>query len=175
MANLGDTFDPSTISASSYDPLPVGEYRAEIIASEVKPTKNGLGQYLQIEMQILDGEYASRHVWDRLNLWNQNAQTVEIAQRTLKQLCDAVGSGPITDSEELHQRPFVLKVRMTANKQTGEMQNAFNYKAEGDAQPARPAAPTARPAAPTARPVSPPQAAAPKAAGKPWERAKRTA
>lgn len=171
MANLGDTFDPSTISASSYDPLPIGEYRAEIIASEVKPTKNGLGQYLQIEMQILDSEYASRHVWDRLNLWNQNSTTVEIAQRTLKQICDAIGSGPITDSEELHQRPFTLKVRMTQNKQTGEMQNAFNYKAEaGDVQPARPAATTARPASPPQA-----QAAAPRPAGKPWERAKRTA
>lgn len=167
MAQLGITFDSSTVpEGSDYSPLPVGDYRVEIIASELRATKAGDGQYLLLEMQILDGDYSGRRIWDRLNLWNSNSTTVEIAQRTLASICRAVGVPSINDSEELHQRPFIAKARMTKNKQ-GEMQNSWSYRGESDETSAPPA--RAAQANQTASP-RPAQAAQAKPSGKPWER-----
>jgi len=175
MASLGQTFDAEAVPpAADFEPLPVGDYRVEIVASEMRATKDGNGNYLWLEMQILDGEYANRKIWDRLNLDNANAQAVEIAQRTLSAICHAVGKLRVDDSEELHQIPFVAKARLVPDKQRGGVQNAFSYKPEGEpaAKPAtKPAgrpAPTARPAPAAAKPATPAATG-----GKPWERAKR--
>ena len=171
MAQLGQTFDANSVPpADDFQPLPVGDYRVEIVQSEMRTTKDGNGQYLWLEMQILDGEYANRKIWDRLNLMNANQQAVDIAQRTLSSICHATGKITVDDSEELHQIPFIAKARLVPDKARGGVQNAFSYKAEGEA----PAKPAARPAAPAARPA-PAAAAKPVGApaGKPWERAKR--
>ena len=45
--------EPST----GYDPIPAGKYQAVITESEMKPTKTGNGQYLQLEFEIIEGEY----------------------------------------------------------------------------------------------------------------------
>ena len=83
MANLGTTFDASTVDpTSSYDVLPPGQYVVQIVQSEMRPTKNGQGQLLALELDILEGDHVGRKLFDRLNLVNPNAQTVEIAQRT---------------------------------------------------------------------------------------------
>lgn len=167
MAQLGITFDSSTVpEGSDYSPLPVGDYRVEIIASELRATKAGDGQYLLLEMQILDGDYSGRRIWDRLNLWNSNSTTVEIAQRTLASICRAVGVPSINDSEELHQRPFIAKARMTKNKQ-GEMQNSWSYRGESDETSAPPARAAQANQTASSRPA---QAAQAKPSGKPWER-----
>ena len=52
--------EPST----GYDPIPAGKYQAVITESEMKPTRTGNGQYLQLEFEIIEGEYKNRKVWD---------------------------------------------------------------------------------------------------------------
>lgn len=181
MARLDQTFRTEDVPPDQYEPLPIGDYRAEIVASDIKPTKNGTGQYIQFEVQILEGEHAGRRAWDRINLWNSNEDATRIAHQTMRKILDACGRDSVDDTEELHQIPFVLKVTMRQNKKTGEMQNAYSYAREGEpvAQQFQSAAPVA--AAHTRGPAHTPQrsAAAPSAGapakpgGKPWER-KRT-
>ena len=92
MASFGQTFDASSIEPSSgYDVLPPGKYLAQIVASEMRATKDGLGQYLYLEVDVIEGQYAGRKLFDRLNLINANADAVQIAQRTLSSICRAVG------------------------------------------------------------------------------------
>jgi len=111
MANLGTTFDASAVDpTSTYDVLPPGKYTVQIVNSEMRPTSNGLGQYLWLELDVLDGEHAGRKLFDRLNLVNANTQTVEIAQRTLSAICHATGKMQVTDSEELHLIPLQADV-----------------------------------------------------------------
>jgi hypothetical protein len=54
-----------------FTPLPAGEYQAIISESEMKPTKDGAGQYLQMKLQILNGQHQNRTLFDRLNLGEQ--------------------------------------------------------------------------------------------------------
>ena len=111
MAQLGGTFDASQVDPNQpHETLPPGEYRVQIISSEMRVTKAGTGQYLFMELEILDGVMAGKKLFDRLNLVNPNRQAEEIAQRTLSAICHAVGRMQVTDSEELHFKPLVVKV-----------------------------------------------------------------
>lgn len=112
MAFLGQAFDPNTVPpAQDFSPLPSGEYPAIITESDMKPTKAGTGQYLELTFQVIDGPAKGRLVWARLNLDNPNPKAVEIAQRDLSTICAAAGiREAITDSQVLHNKPMVIRV-----------------------------------------------------------------
>ena len=109
MAELN--FDSNDVEPTgNFEPLPLGEFLVVISASEMKPTKNGEGQYLQLTYDLIDGEYKGRKVFDRLNLVNKNEQAQEIAQRSLSAICRCVGVLHPKNSEELHDKPMVIKL-----------------------------------------------------------------
>jgi len=114
---------------NDFAPIPAGEYPMRVIGSEMKATNDGTGQMLVLEMDITDGPSAGRKHWERFNLVNKNPQAVEIAQRSLAQLCTAVGKLAIADSEELHMLPFIGKMKVTPAKgQYGPGNQLAGYK-----------------------------------------------
>lgn len=113
MAQLGATFDANAVEPNApFEILPAGKYKAHIVGSEMRSTKNGSGQYLWLELEILDGEFQGRKTWDRLNLINDNEKAAQIAQRTLSAICHATGKLQISDSEELHFLPLMITVNV---------------------------------------------------------------
>lgn len=176
MAFLGQPFDPSSVEpARDYVPLPSGDYVAQIIDSDFKPTKAGNANYLELTFKVLDGPAKGQLVWARLNLDNPNAQAVEIAQRELAAICAAAGiTQAITDSVALHNRPMVIRVEFVPAG--GRMQRDGN-DVKGYKPLAAAAAPQQAQAAPQP-PQAPPQPAAPQPAAQtapagapPWARA----
>jgi hypothetical protein len=165
MAQLGYEFDAETVEpASSRDIIPAGDYKAQIVKSEMVATKDGTGQMLVLELEILSPGLEGLRVWDRLNLHNRNATAVEIAQRTLSAICRAVGQNRLTDSEMLHYKPMTIKVnvRPAGPDRNGVQRDASNevrgYSPAAGAAPrvaASAAAPTPGPA-PVTKPVTPP-------------------
>ena len=112
MASLNMNFDASTVQPTSgYDPLPNGEYLVVAIASDMKTASKSGGQYLEVELEVLDGNFKGRKVWDRINLINPSAKTVEIAQRQLSSLCHATGVMNVTDSAQLHNIPVIATIK----------------------------------------------------------------
>ena len=112
MASLNMNFDASTVQpTSSYDPLPNGEYLVVAVASDMKTSSKSGGQYLEIELEVLDGNFKGRKLWDRINLVNSSAKTVEIAQRQLSSLCHATGVLNVTDSAQLHNIPVIATIK----------------------------------------------------------------
>lgn len=101
-----------------FELIPEGMYTAQIIQSEMKPTKAGTGQYLELRVQILDEPYTGRLVFDRLNLINPNETAVAIAQRTLADICKACNLEEIEDSEELHG--IEINVTLTEKEAEGD-------------------------------------------------------
>src|SRR5262245_12903529 len=123
MANL-QGFDARQVEpAKAFDPLPAGKYLAVIIDSEMKPTRAGTGEYLQLTFEVLDGPHKGRRVWSRLNLVNPNAQAVQIGQAELSAVCRAVGVLAPQDSVELHNLPLLIQVKCTKRKDTGDISN----------------------------------------------------
>jgi len=123
----------------SFDAIPVGRYSAMIVDSEMKTTKAGTGQYLQLTFDILGPTHIGRKVWARLNLSNPNKTAEEIAQRELSAICHCLGLEQVEESEELHDIPLLIDVGQEKNTQTGDMTNRIKgYAAEGETPVAAP-------------------------------------
>jgi len=126
-------FDANTVDpAQSREPVPAGWYKAVITESEEKPTKAQTGSYLQMTMEIIEGEHAGRKVFERLNLNNPNATAVEIAQRTLSSICRAVGVMTPRTSQDLHDKPLMLKVKVKPAKDGYDASNEVGEYAAPD-------------------------------------------
>lgn len=111
MAYLGFTFDPNTVPADEdRELLPAGLYVAQVIESEVKATKSGSGQILKLTWEILQGPSSRRRVWQQINIVNANPTAQKIGQQELKRITDALGLGPITNSDALHFKPLTIQV-----------------------------------------------------------------
>ena len=133
-------FDAQTVEPNdSFDPVPNGDYLCIITTSEMKPTKAGDGAYLELELQVIEGPYQGRKLWDRLNLNNANETTVKIAKGTLSAICRAVGVLQPTDSCELHDLPLVAKVACRKRDDTDELTNVIKSYKKRDAVAAVPA------------------------------------
>lgn len=137
MGNLSG-FDASQVEPNAgFEPIPAGEYNACIVNSEMKMTKNGNGQYLNLELSILDGPYQNRRLFDKLNLQNPNAEAVTIAKGTLSAICRAVNVLAPDDSAQLHMKPLRINVGVRKREDTGEMQNTIkSYKPRNASAPA---------------------------------------
>ena len=109
LSNLN--FDANEVQPQeSFEPIPAGWYECMIVDSEMKPTKSGTGQYLQLRLDVTEGQYANRVLFERLNLDNPNSTAVEIAQRTLSAICHATGVLQPRDSSDLHNIPLRVRV-----------------------------------------------------------------
>ena len=143
MANLNG-FDANHVEPTgNFEPIPAGKYQAAITESEMKPTKNGGGSYLQFTFTITDGEYKNRVLWARLNLNNPNATAVKIAMSELSAICHAVGVMQPRDSVELHNLPLVIVVKLRKREDTGELTNeikGYERKASAGQSQTAPAA-----------------------------------
>ena len=141
---------------SSDEVLPAGDYKMQVVQSELRSTKAGDGQYLWLEFEILGPNFAGRRFWDRLNLFNKNEQAVKIANQQLMAISNAVGmSFPPGDSEELHFKPIKVVIKHKDNKQ-GNVEARPHYYGLGtntaSSAPVRAVTPAAEHAAPAAKP-----------------------
>jgi hypothetical protein len=117
MANLGQHFDATTVDPNAgFSLVPPGKYVAHIVLSDMRPTRDGTGQYLYLELEILEGPEKGKRLFERLNLVNANDTTVRIAQQTLSQICHAIGVMSVSDSEQLHVRRMIVDVRISPPK-----------------------------------------------------------
>lgn len=127
MAKLN--FDASTVAPNTgtMDAIPAGWYNTQIDQSELRPTKDGSGAYLELRFAVLDGQYVGRKVFARLNLRNNNPQAVEIAYKDLSAICHAIGIMQVQDSSQLHGVP--LKIKVSVRAATGEYEASNDIKA----------------------------------------------
>lgn len=161
-------FDANTVAPSApLEPIPAGWYNVSVVGSEMKPTKTQGNAYLELELQVIDGQYAGRKVFDRLNLHNTNAVAAEIAYRTLSAICHATGVIQVADSQQLHGIPLQAQVSLREGRTEGEKtygpsNEVKGYKAiENAGVPAQQAAPAwSQPAQQAAPPVQQQQAPA---------------
>ena len=130
MANLGNFNANDVNPATDFEPLPAGKYLAIITDSEMKPTKSGSGNYLELTFQVIDGPFKGRMLWSRLNLDNPSPQAVQISQGELSAICRAVGVMQPKDSIELHNLPLLVTVKCKKRDDTGDVVNEIRCYAK---------------------------------------------
>jgi len=129
MASLSDLGLKDVKADAGFEVIPAGEYPAIVTKSEMKPTKDGTGQRLNLTLQILSGQYQNRIVFDGLNVKNKSAQAEQIGLSQLKALCVAVNVPDPKSSEELHGKPFSLKVKIGKDQNGNPRNEVAGYKA----------------------------------------------
>jgi Protein of unknown function (DUF669) len=179
MANLGTTFDPNQTepARNGFDPLPDGEYIAQIVENEVRHTKLGTGFVLTWE--IVDGEFANRKVWQNINYQNESEKAQAIGQGQLKNICDAIGYAEhLEDADVLMFQPCRVRIgrsrKQEGYEQRDEIKAVKPLAAQAPATKQQTTAPATKPATvPGNKPAAAPgrTAAGPAGAGtRPWNR-----
>jgi hypothetical protein len=121
MASLN--FNAAQVEPSGdFEAIPAGKYLVVITASEMKPTKSANGSFLELTMEVAEGDFKGRKLWARLNLDNPSPVAVQIARAELSAICRAVGVMETKDSCELHNLPLVVTVKQKADAD-GEVRN----------------------------------------------------
>ena len=165
MAFLGQTFDANELpqgNGGNYDPLPAGWYNATITDAELKPTKDGSGQYIKVRYDITGPTHQGRVVFGNLNIKNASAKAEEIGRQQLGEIMRAIGLAKVTDTDQLIGGSLSIKLDVRAATEQYAAQNEVKgFKAITGSAPTF-AAPAASPAA------SAPAAAAPAKATPPW-------
>ncbi len=137
MASFGTetTFDANDVEpAVARVAIPAGDYQVVIVESEEKETAKGNGSYLQLTLEIIEGQHKGRKLFSRLNLNNPSDVAVGIARAELSAICRAVGVMKPKDSTDLHDLPFVAKVSVKKRTDTQELTNEVKgYAAKGEA------------------------------------------
>jgi hypothetical protein len=173
MADLGDTFDPNAIPEDerNFDPVPAGEYLLQVVESDLN--RKGNNEMLKLTIDVMDGPFANRKIFENLNIRHENPTAQGIAQRALADLCIAVGVAGLRNSEELHFKPFIGRVKIQEDKtgQYGPQNRIARYRPRSNQPPAA-KNPTSAPAAAHPQPSGQSQPAANTASrsSRPWAR-----
>lgn len=128
-------FNADSVAPSvGFEPIPAGKYPAIIEASEIKPTQAGTGKRLNLTFSILGGEFANRKIFEGLNIENPNADAQRISLENLSAICHAVGVKNLTNTEQLHNKPLTISVRIKAASGDYEARNVIKgYEAASGA------------------------------------------
>lgn len=172
-------YEPDT-GGSGGDLFPNGIYPFVIKQSETAKTKDQSGTMLVFHCECTDPAHAGKVHILRLNVQNNSSQAVDIAFKQLSALAHVIGVLEFHDTQQLHNRPFKMKLTqeprkdkpdqmsmrtdawLDMNEQPPVRGQAGNGAAAPSAPPAPPTAPAAPPA-PTQAPTTPPAPAAPPA------------
>jgi len=112
MASLNFSINDAPVSSmnGARGQLPPGDYEMIVTRSDIKDTKAGTGQFIELEMQVVVGEHSGRRHWERLNISNPSKTAEDIAKAQLAALCTAVNLTELNDTEDLHDRPFIASI-----------------------------------------------------------------
>lgn len=158
MAHLGQEFDVNSlpVSENNFDPLPAGWYDVNITGAELKDTKDGTGNYINVKYSVTGPTHQGRVVFGMLNLKNKNPKAEEIGRQQLGELMRACGISRVTDSDQLIGGRCAIKLTVETQEGYEPRNNVKGFKAIAGS-----AAPTFTPA---------PAAQAPASAAPPWAR-----
>lgn len=164
MAFLGQTYNADDLPQSSnFDPLPPGWYTATIADAEVKPTKDGSGQYIKVRYDVTGPTHQGRVVFGNINIRNASAKAEEIGRQQLGEVMRAIGLHQVTDTDQLIGSDISIKLDVRpASDQYAAQNEVRGFKAaSGSVAATTFAAPSAKaPAAPAPGKAAPPWAKA---------------
>lgn len=131
MANLGQEFDVNSlpVSENNFDPLPAGWYEVNITGAELKDTKDGAGNYINVKYSVTGPSHQGRVVFGMLNLKNKNPKAEEIGRQQLGELMRACGISRVTDSDQLIGGRCAIKLTVDTQEGYEPRNNVKGFKA----------------------------------------------
>ena len=134
MAQLGQVFNTQDLpenSGGDFSPIPAGWYTAKISEAELKTTKAGNGQYINVRYDITGPEYQGRVVFGMLNITNPSQKAEDIGRAQLGELLRAIGLPRIGDTDELIGHDVQIKTKIQKSEEYGDKNVVTNWKSAG--------------------------------------------
>lgn len=162
MVDLAGEYDEQAEpSSNNFDPLPAGDYVAEVVQAEREPITRSTdkGDCLALTWKVRDGEYAGRLFWQRINLWwdapeKTPGKVREIANAEFAAIREATGIKMPKSTDEILERACLVRLKTKADPGYNPRNEVVNVKPVGGAPARAGRAPVSRPAAsPAARPA----------------------
>jgi len=135
-------FDSGEVEAGSFGVLPPGDYECMIEKVNVKVTKNGDGQYLNVQMKILSEWAKGRVVFDIINFENASAAAQRIGRQQLKALVNAVygEDRKIQSPNQFVDQIVGIRTGVRKDQNGEDKENVRQYIRHTDVKPPRNAA-----------------------------------
>lgn len=148
MANIADFSQRAdALPDQDFQPIPEGKYTAEISGADLKTTKDGTGQYINLKFSVLGPAHAGRIVFSIVNIQNKNQQAEEIGLRQLKELRAACGIAALRDTDELLGKTVKIKVKIQKSEQYGDKNTVAGFESVSGGTMPTGASTTSQPAA----------------------------
>jgi len=111
-------FDTHSVEAQTdFDIIPAGKYPVIVEKAEVKATKKQNGHGIAISMKVLDGPHKGKSLQDWINIDHRDSpQCVEIGQRCLAALGQAIGLTAVSDTTQLLNQAVIAHIRVKDNQ-----------------------------------------------------------
>lgn len=148
MVQLNRPYDQNNVTDNDFPTLPPAAYTLAITKTKESPTSatKNLPESQQVikyelEMDVQGGEFQGRKVFELLNLNSSNDQARNIAERTLKKICEACGIVMGKELDVLVGIPFIGHVEVKEgepkdkNNPQGERWSAKNIVKKYEAMP----------------------------------------
>lgn len=144
MALLEESIDVQSLpqATSNFEPLPAGWYTAIISQAELRPTKDGTGNYIKVRYDVTGPTHQGRVVFGNLNLKNASAKAEEIGRAQLGELMRAINLTKISDTDQLIGGTLSIKLDIRAATEKYGAQNdvkAFRAISSGSVPAPQPA------------------------------------
>lgn len=127
MADLGFELNEEEYPQTNFEPIPAGDYVAQIVDEQTKFTRSG-GEMIVLKWKILEPErYADHIVFENVNVFNASADAQRIARERISNIMRAAGMKGISNTEALRFIP--LKVSVIIKQDVGfEPKNEMGRK-----------------------------------------------
>lgn len=132
MAQLSQTFSRDELPVSQgFEPIPAGWYTATVTGAELKDTKAGDGQYINVQYTITGPEQQGRVIFGLINIRNASTKAQEIGLSNLNALMSAIGLEKVQDTDQLIGHDCQIKVKIRPAKDGYEASNDISgWKAQ---------------------------------------------
>ena len=160
MATLGFTVSGAQAPEASgdYELLPAGVYDATITQVDLRDTKAGTGNYLNVRLDIVGPSHEGRVVFGMITLRNPNDTAERIGREQLQKIAHYGNLGEISDTDQLVGARVGIKVGIRKSEEYGDRNEVKDYLAPkiggqkaSAAAPAQPSASAPAGAPPWAR------------------------
>lgn len=141
--------------------VPAGYYKVTAEKLELKPTKDGSGQYINTQFSILEGAFKGQKIFHMFNMKNQSQKAMEIAHAQFSAMLHAVNVLKVDNLQQLQNIPFFVKVKVEKSEQYEDKNSITAFRGINDQAALAAYNPAGAAPVQAVRPVAPPPAAAP--------------
>jgi hypothetical protein len=116
---LETPFEPEKEKGTSFDLLPSGKYKAEIVQANCGRTKNGRAQSVKLRWAVTEGEFENRLLFQDIIVEHDESEEAQrIGREKFKDVCAACGiTEPVTKLDVLLYKPCVISVMIEKGKE----------------------------------------------------------